>query len=207
MALPRTSVIGVFPSREEARAAAAAAQRAGADPAAIRLADREDRVRVLEAEMQDEVDTSLMGPGNVGPFTKEMQRAILPLTIVGLVVGAVLALPLAAIHFADIAAWGRVLIVVVVGAAIGAVVGFQFGGAYGARRPEEKLAGERGVTIAIDDAPASAVDALRAMHPIRLDAFERNGRALRPITTDEDSSPRRVVEDVEKHLRDRRLEG
>src|SRR4051794_4934443 len=148
MAQPRTSVIGVFPTRDDAWAAAEAAQRAGAHPAAIRVANGDDVVRELEAEMLEELDSSVMGPGSVGPFTKEMQRAILPLTLIGLLVGAAIASPLAAIDFADFPWWWRLLTVAVVGGAVGAVVGFQFGGGYGARRPEERLATERGVTLA-----------------------------------------------------------
>jgi hypothetical protein len=79
---------------------------------------------------------------------------------------------------------------------------------YGARRPEERLATERGVTLAIDDAPPDAITAVRKLHPIRLDAFERHGRPLRPIVTeDDDAPPHQVIHDLERHLRDRRLEG
>jgi hypothetical protein len=207
MAQPRTNVIGVFPTRDDAWAAAEAAQRAGARPAAIRVASRDDNVRELQAEMLEEQEQSIMGPGNVGPFTREMQRAMLPLTIIGLVSGAVIALPLAAIEFGGFTWWGRLALVAVVGGVVGAGVGFLFGGMYGARRPEEPLATERGVTVAIDDAPPSAVDALRARRPLRLDAFERHGRPLRTITTEEDEHPTRVVEELERHVRDRRLEG
>ncbi len=207
MAQVRTSVIGVFRSREDADAAARAAQRAGAHPAAIRVASRDDEVRELQAEMLHEQETSIMGPGNVGPFTREMQRAMLPLAIIGFVVGAVVALPLAAIEFADFALGGRLLLVAVVGGVVGALVGFLFGGMYGARRPEEPLATERGVTVAIEDASPDAIEALRARRPIRLDAFERHGRPLRPITTEDDEHPARVVDELERHVRDRRLEG
>jgi hypothetical protein len=207
MAQPRTSVIGVFPTRDDAWAAAEAAQRAGARPAAIRVASRDDKKRELQAEMLEEQEQSIMGPGNVGPFTREMQRAMLPLTIIGLVVGAVIALPIAVVEFGGFTWWGRMVLVAVVGGVIGAAVGFLFGGMYGARRPEEPLATERGVTVAVDDAPATAIEALRARHPLRLDAYEPHGRPLRTITSEEDEHPTPVVDELERHLRDRRLEG
>jgi uncharacterized membrane protein len=157
--------------------------------------------------MFDEVEQSVMGPGNVGPFTKEMSKAMVPATIIGAIVGAVIALPFAAIGFFDLDLWARLLILVVVGAAVGATFGFQLGGMYGAKRPEEPLGAERGVTIAIDDAPPPAIDALQAMHPIRLDLVEEHGRPTGTVTTDEQDAPGGVVQDVKEHLTNRDLEG
>jgi hypothetical protein len=203
-----SGVIGVFSTEEDARRAAEAAQSAGADPSTIRIGDERDRIRETEAEMLDEVDTSVMGPGNIGPFTKEMQKAIVPLTIIGGVVGTLLALPFAAIQFGEFEVWARLLILGVCGAAVGSVVGFQIGGAFGARRPEERLASERGVTVAVDDAPPQAIDALRALHPIRLDGFEEHGRPTGTLDLrDEERGLSGVVHEVETHVRDRGLEG
>jgi hypothetical protein len=207
MAQRHSGVIGVFPSEDAARRAAAAAQAAGADPSVIRIGDEQDRVRELEAEMLDEVDHSIMGPGRVGPFTREMTRAIAPLTIIFGVAGVLLALPFAAIHFGAFALWSRLLIVGVVGAAIGSVVGFQIGGSYGSRRGDEPLAPERGVVLAIDDAPPSAIDALKAMQPIQLDVFDVNGLPIGAIVLEDDvSSHGGVVDEIEDHMRNRRLE-
>jgi hypothetical protein len=203
----RSGVIGVFPSEDAARRAAAAAEAAGADPSVIRIGDEQDRRRELEAEMLDEVDHSVMGPGSVGPFTKEMTKAIVPLTIICGVVGLLVALPFAAIHFGGFSLGGRLLIVGVVGAAVGGVVGFQIGGSYGSRRPEEPLAAERGVVLAIDDAPPSAIDVLKSMQPIQLDEFDPNGQPIGAIVLDDDDSRHGgVVEEIEDHMRNRRLE-
>jgi hypothetical protein len=207
MAQRRTGVIGVFPSEREAQEAARAAQRAGADPSVIRIGDRSDHVTSLQAEMHDEMEQSVMGPGNVGPFTKEMSKAMVPATVIGMIVGALVGLPFAAIHFGGLDAWARILIVVLVGAAVGATVGFQIGGMYGAKRPEEPLGAERGVTIAIDDAPPGAIDALKAMHPIRLDTVEEHGRPTGTVTTEEPRGMRGVVGEVKEHVTNRDLEG
>src|SRR5690348_795494 len=137
----RTGLIGVFHNEHDAREAAAVAERAGADPSMIRIGNRDDHVTSLQTEMFDEVEQSVMGPGNVGPFTKEMSKAIVPFTVIGAIVGAFLALPFAAIDFGGVVF--RLAIVVVVGAAVGALVGFQLGGMYGARRPGERLGAER----------------------------------------------------------------
>jgi hypothetical protein len=204
----RTDVVGVFETEAEARRAAEAAKRAGVDPSVIRIGDRRDRVRELEGEMLDEMEHTVMGPGNVGPFTREMTRAMVPLTIVVGVVGALVALPFAAIEFGDLPLWGRLIIVAVCGGATGSLVGFQLGGMYGARRPEEPLAVERGVTLAIDDAPESAVDVLKAMHPIQLDAFDKEGKPLGAILAEDDVDHHGgLKEDLETHMRNRDLEG
>jgi hypothetical protein len=208
MAQRRTDVIGVFPDEEAARRAAAAAEVAGADPAVIRIGDENDRLRELQAEMLDEVEHSVMGPGSFGPFTIEMTKAIVPLTIIFGVVGVLVGLPFAAINFGGFPLWGRILIVTIVGAAAGSVIGFEIGGSFGARRPEERLATERGVVIAIDDAPPPAVDVLKAMRPIRLDAFEEHGWPIGAIVTDDDVTEHGgLVAELEEHMRDRRLEG
>jgi hypothetical protein len=208
MAQRRTDVIGVFETEADARRAAEAAKLAGADPAVIRIGDRQDRLHELQGEMFDEMEHTVMGPGNVGPFTKEMTRAMVPLTIGLGFVGALIALPFAAIEFGDLPLWGRLLIVAVCGGAVGSLVGFQLGGMYGARRPEEPLAVERGVTLAIDDAPDSAIDALKAMRPIQLDAFDESGKPLGAIVADDDvGGPSGLKDDLETHIRDRGLEG
>jgi hypothetical protein len=208
MAQRRTSVIGVFANEDAARRAVAAAEQGGADPAAIRIGDENDRIRELQAEMLDEVDNSVMGPGSIGPFTKEMTRAIVPLTIIFGLVGLVVALPFAAIHFGGFPLWGRLLVLGVVGGAAGSVVGFQIGGSFGGRRPEERLATERGVVVAIDDAPPPAIDVLKAMGPIRLDAFEEHGWPIGPIVASDDVAAHGgLVPELEEHLRDRDLEG
>jgi hypothetical protein len=207
MAQRRTGIIGVFPDEQKAQQAAQAARRAGVDPSVIHIGTREAQVASLRAEMHDEVETSLMGPGNVGPFTKEQTRTMVPATVVGAIVGLLIALPFAAIGFGDWPLWGRMLIVAVVGVAVGSVVGFQIGGMYGARRPEEPLAAERGVTIEIDDAPESAVAALRDLEPLQLDAIDRDGRPLGSVLGGDEVSERGVVDTLRHHATDRDLEG
>jgi len=207
MAQRRSGVIGVFPSEHAAEQAAAAARRAGADPHTIRIGGASDHVTSLQAEMQDELEKSLVGPGNVGPFTKEMTKAMVPGSVIGAIIGAVIALPFAAIEFGGAALWARLVIVAVVGAAVGAVVGFQLGGMFGAKRPEEPLGAERGVTVAVDDAPPDVIGAMKALHPIRLDTIEEHGRVTGTVITEEQVQSGGTLQDVERHIKDRDLEG
>ena len=204
----QTGVVGVFPDEGRAREAAEAARRAGASPSVIRIGDPRDRVVALQAEMTDELDTTVMGPGSVGPFTKEQTRAMVPLTIIFGIAGALVALPFAAIDFGDLPAWGRLVVLAIVGAAFGSLLGFQIGGMFGARRPEEPLPVEAGVTVAIDVAPEPAVDVLRSLHPLQLDAIDEHGRSLGSIVSPDDTAHHGgVVEELGEHMRDRRLEG
>jgi hypothetical protein len=207
MAQRGTGVLGVFADQDAARRAAEAAKRAGANPSGIRVGDPNDRVTALRADMLDEVENTIMAPGNVGPFTREQAKAIVPLTFILGAIGVLIAVPFAFIEFFGLAFWARLLILAVVGGAVGSVVGFQIGGMYGARRPEERLPPEEGVTLAIDDAPERAIDVLKSMRPLQLDAVA-DGRVLGPIEfTDDAERHGGLVEEVKEHMRDRDLEG
>ncbi|MCU1429116.1 MAG: hypothetical protein JWL83_3116 [Actinomycetia bacterium] len=163
----QTGVIGVFPTERQARAAAAAAQRAGADPAEIRVGDHRDHVTSLQNDGLHTVEVQVL-ESTVRPFTMEMWNAILPATVIGCVLGAIVALPGAMVHFGGLVLWGRMVIVAIVGAALGSVIGFERGATYSGRRSMPIPSPERGVTVAIDDASPSEVDALRSLQPIRL---------------------------------------
>jgi hypothetical protein len=212
MSTQRASVLAVFPNQQGARRAAEDARRAGVADGAIRIGEALDRVTALRAEMLDEVETTTMAPGNVGPFTKEQRRAMVPLTIGLAALGMLVALPFAFIEFFGLDAWARVLILLFVGGSVGALLGFQFGGMYGARRPEERLAAEEGVTVVVDDASDDVIDVLRAHRPMKLDAIGSDGRPMHAIDLrDRSTSPKDmaqgVAEDVARNMRDRDLEG
>jgi hypothetical protein len=192
MAQQALRLVGVYDSVPAARAAAEAARRAGVDPSDIRVGQSLDRVVSLEGEMREEMDKSLTGPGNVGPWTKEMLRGMGAGIAVGAVIGAVAALPFAAIEFGDLTLATRLLLVAVVGAFVGATAGWIVGGAFGAKRPEEPLAAERGVTVSVA-ATQAAEEALIATHPIRLDLVEADGQPLRTITTERPDSMMRQL--------------
>jgi hypothetical protein len=192
MAQQALRLVGVYDSERDARAAAEAARRAGVDPGDIRVGESLDRVVSLEGEMREEMDESVAGPGNVGPWTKEMLRGMGAGIAAGTVVGAVLALPFAAIEFGDMTLATRLVVVAVVGAFVGATAGWVIGGAFGAKRPEEELAAERGVTLSVT-ATSAAEAALVATHPIRLDLVDAGGQPLRTIASEPPESTAREL--------------
>jgi outer membrane lipoprotein SlyB len=189
-ATPR--LVGVYPNRQAAERAAVAARRAGADPADIRIGDALDRVVSVEGEMRQEMDHTLAGPGNVGPFTKEMTKGMTLGVVVGAVIGAILALPFAAIGFGDFALWGRLLLVAVVGAIVGSTVGWVVGGGFAARREDEPLAAEAGVTLSVPGL-AAVEEALKDTDPLRLDVISEDGVPVRVVQSAPDESVLRTI--------------
>jgi len=185
-------IIAVYPSADVARAAARDAVDAGAPASDVRVAEPLDRIVSVQAEMHDEMRHTIMGPGNVGPFTKEMTKGMTLGVAISTVIGALVALPFAAIGFGGWPLWLRLLVLACIGAIIGATVGWIIGGGFGARRPDAPLAAEEGVTVT---APAleAVQSALLATSPIRLDIVVSDStgtvQTVRTVATDEDTRP------------------
>lgn len=194
-------LVAVYPSSERARAAARAAIAVeGVAPPEIRVGDRMDRLAAVEGEMHEEMAHTLAGPGNVGPFTKEMTKGMLLGVVVGGAIGTLFALPFAAIGFGGWDVWLRLLVVAIAGALVGMTAGWVIGGAFAAKRPEEPLAAEEGTTVT---APArvDVEKALRAAGPVRIDLVDAEGHPLRTLPTDEPDHPG-IVEEIGRHMRE-----
>jgi hypothetical protein len=185
----------VYESERAATAAAQAAGRAGAFAGAIRVGAALDRVASLKGEMREETDHTTGGPG-VGPFTKEMSEGMSFGVLVGALVGAIVALPFSAFGFAGWSLGPRVIIVAIVGVAAGGTVGWIVGGAFGARRPDESLAAERGVTVTAP-ALASVLDALVAAGPIRIDVVDADGGVVGAASTEQGAG---LVREIARHM-------
>lgn len=97
---------------------------------ARRASERE--VNALRQEQRDEVESTMVGAGNVGPFTKGMSRGLAVWVPVSTIVGAVLGLALAPLLMED-----GVILMVIIGAVAGATFGFSVGGFVGSRRRGE----------------------------------------------------------------------
>ena len=197
MAGGEQSLIGVFRDDEAARAAADAAAQAGIDRSRIRLGQKADEVAALRGEMSEELGNTVAGPGNVGPFTKEMTKGIRVAAPLATLAGAVLALPLAflPLPYGDLNLVARLVIAAAVGAAAGGTLGLILGGGLAAKGPGEQLASERGVTLAISSEDPAELDrvaqALRQRDPIRLDVIGSDGQPAGTVTTEEDEGPGR----------------
>jgi hypothetical protein len=187
-------IVGVFGDAMIAEGVARRIVDLGVPRSEVRVGTAGARVEAMKAEMREEADNTIVGPGNVGPFTKEMTkgmgRQIVGWTIAFAIVGAVL----------SVIAWpgtnlpfiARLPIAVIVAAVAGATVGFvRGGGAGGAHEPSlHGLAAERGITISATVSDQLAADVVRIMRdaqPIRLDVGSVEGTPVATIETEEDA--------------------
>ncbi len=175
-----------YETEEQARAAADAAREAGVD-AAVSVGEPEDERAVLRAEMRDELESAVVGPGNVGPFTKSMSRGIALWVPMGSVAGLALGLVLAVLFWRTATGFVWTGIIGVVG---GATFGFVVGGGFKPRadREGEELDAEAGVTVGVHASEASdaerAEEVLRGRDPKRVDRVDRSGHPLGPSSED-----------------------
>lgn len=183
-------LVGVFRDEAAAREAVNAVRREGLALTSVRLGAGTDSVASLRGEMREELDHTVIGPGNIGPFTKEMTKGLGKGALGGAVIGMILALPLALINVPGVPLLFRLLIAAIVGAVGGATLGFVLGG--GLKPDLPRLAAERGVVVSIESQDPSEVEraskTLSRMDPVRLDAFGPGGQPLGVVTTEEESS-------------------
>jgi len=185
-------IVGVYEDPMIAKGVARQLGDLGIPTGAIKVGGADARVESLKAEMREEVDNTFMGPGNVGPFTKEMSKGLVRQTVVWTIALAALGCLLALFDWpgSDLDFGARLVIGALVGAATGATIGFVWGGARGAMREPSghNLAAERGVTVAVA-APghlaSDAVSIMRSAEPIRLDLGTPEGSPIDTIETDE----------------------
>ena len=163
-----------YRSRAEAERAAAAIKRQGFEPSIDAPADER---AVLRAEMRDEVESAVVGAGNVGPFTKSMTKGIVAGVPIAALIGAVLGALLGLIP------WGsglstplRVVLGIGIGGFAGATVGFMLGGFVKSRQDREgegQLDAEVGsvlsVKITTEDEGRRARELLASGDPMRID--------------------------------------
>ena len=163
-----------YRSPAEAERAAETCRRQGFRPTVDAPADER---AVLRAEMRDEVESAVVGPGNVGPFTKSMTKGIVAGVPLAALIGALLGGLLALIP------WGfgmstalRVVLGIAIGGFAGAVVGFMLGGFVKSRQDREgegRLDAEEGHIVSIrvnsSDEARRVREFLETGDPIRID--------------------------------------
>ena len=190
----QSEFLAVYGSDADARAAVRALESAGIDVRGARVDEERDHITATRSQMRGEVASAVAGPGNVGPFTKEMFEGSLVFLVLGALIGALIALPFAAIPFGDLGVWSRVLIVSLVGVVVGGTAGWVIGGGFGAKRPEEPLDAESGVTIAIP-ATDEARTVLVATQPRRLDLISPEGNPVSRV-----EGERVPLKDLMRHI-------
>lgn len=187
-------VVGVYRDDAAASQAIGLAEEAGARN--VVRGGRADYIASLQDEQREEMEHTFVGPGNVGPFTKEMSKGIAawtPALTLGLMVVAV---PIAFIPFGRLGFLTRLTIVeaaaLVTGATIGFMAGMMLGrgpGEHGIDRREAPLAAEEGVVVGatVDESQVERVaDAMASADPVRLDVSGMHGEPLSTLGTEED---------------------
>src|ERR671914_217574 len=129
-----------FRDEESARRAARALEQSDLD-VSVTVDAAADRRRVAKAEMRDEVESMVAGPGNVGPFTKGMTKGIaawVPIAIgAGIVAGLLLGWVVSAAF--DVPLPFGLLAGAAIGAAAGGAVGVHSKDPDELRRAEAEL--------------------------------------------------------------------
>ena len=186
-------IVAAFEDDDAAERAAEAVKQAGIDGARVRVGTERDERAELQAEMREELENSVMGPGNFGPFTKEMQK--------GMVIGMGIAIPAGIVLGLIVAAlpiWGtaprvdlamRLLIGAAIGAAAGTTMGFVLGGGWKpAFTDESEPVSEHGKTVAVtivDLAEAErAAETLRRHGAARVDHVGPDGQPIARLDDD-----------------------
>ena len=191
-------LLGVYGSEEEARAAAAEAERHGAPNA--RIGDDADRVASLRAEMRDEIEQGFILPHAAVALPKEGAKGLAWFLPVGVLIGVLVCLPFAFIDFGGSLGL-RLLIAALCGATMGATVAFIVGAGLATRGRFEANAAERGVTVRVP-VDTEEVEAAMAEHePIRLDRLESDGTPDTVVVTEEQFGEDGVIETMAGHLK------
>jgi hypothetical protein len=184
--VPRGSrIVATFGGPEDARRAVEAAQRAGFD---ARPGDPVDRRGAIRGEMADELESTVAGPGSVGPFTKSMSKGLVRWVPIGAVLGAIGGFLLGFLPWPGGLDLGIKLVLgAVIGAFAGATAGFTAGGFVRPERREEDrrpLQAEAGSTVAISVANADEARKARGLlaevDPVRIDETDSEGFPVGP---------------------------
>jgi hypothetical protein len=163
-----------YRTRAQAERTASTMKRQGFEPTIDEPADER---AVLRAEMRDEVESTVVGAGNVGPFTKSMTKGIIAGVPLAAVIGAILG------GLIGLIPWGfglstvlRVVLGIGIGGFAGATVGFVLGGFLKSRADNEgehRLDAEAGSIVSIrtttPDQARRVREFLETGDPIRID--------------------------------------
>ena len=156
-----------------------AVQATGLD-ADITVDAEEDKRAAMRADMRDEVEAAVMGPGSVGPQTKAMTKGIVKWVTICTIVGTVSSLLLGLLAWPSTTA---LITSAVVGAAAGATFGFVIGGFLGPRQHDEGRtdAESKSVVGIHSDDPEEIEKAERAVSELQTARTDRVGVTGRPV--------------------------
>jgi hypothetical protein len=161
-------------SRREADRVVSRLTRMGLDPGLMRIDDRADYTTALRAEMRQELGDAVVAPQASFVATKEGARGFVFVTVIALLVGALLAFPLAFIDFGS-SYWVRYLIASAILAVLAFTFGLVIGPALGTKDSDDVAAATRGTVLRIGDDSPWVREVLVRSDPIRVDEITAAG--------------------------------
>lgn len=194
----RHELLAVYPDHETAERVLAELRAQLHEPGAHEGTDQ-DRRDSLNAEMGEEMRQSFTAPQAGIIYTKEAMKTgawMMPLCVV---LGIVVALPIAFMFESEVSTGGRIIAAVAIGAAMGGTVALILM-SLGQKNPDEPMAAERGVTVRVPDDTDELRRVMIAAHPIRLDVVDDEGRPIETIAEEADhSADPETFDDRQKH--------
>jgi hypothetical protein len=154
------NLTATFPARDEAERAM---RRLRSEGVRVTLSGA-DEAAALRSEMRDEMEATVIGPGNIGPFTKGMSRGMLKWLPIATIAGALLGLLIGLLPW-PFDRGLTITVAVICGAVAGATTGFVAGGFVRPRKEGEgrEFAAERGVTVGVHADDEEAFERARAI--------------------------------------------
>ena len=186
----------VFRLPEQARQAEHDLEEAGVPPQLIDVDREADRITALRAEMREELAESWVMPQAGVAMTKEGARGFVVVTAVCAVVAAIIAAPFAFIDF-GLSFWGRLILLVGIGLAVGATIGLIVGPALASKRPDEPAAADTGTVLLVADDSPDIRAILARLHPIRIDEVAYGTLPRGTVITDSPPMVEATIEELE----------
>ncbi|MCU1370813.1 MAG: hypothetical protein JWO77_2007 [Ilumatobacteraceae bacterium] len=197
------AVVGVYRSREEADAVGRRLRDLGISEADIAIDAAKGDAESLLSEMQEEASESYTMPTAGVAYPKEASKSMLVIGVPVTLVCTIVLLPFAFIDIGDIPLWVRLLSCALIGATVGGTIAIVAGPALGAKRANEPLAAQRGVSVRVATWSPQLVDLMASADPIRLDVIDRHGARMGyTVATEDLSAGTGIVEEIERNTAD-----
>jgi hypothetical protein len=154
--------------------------------AVITVDAEEDQRAALRAEMRDELNASVMGPGPAGGLTKAQNKGVIKWVLILAPAGALL------LFLVGLLAWPSptgLIATAAIGATGGATLGFVIGGFLGPREHDEgRPEAESGKVVGIHSGNVKDIEkamrVLREFDGLRIDRVDGAGRPTGPASKD-----------------------
>ena len=187
-------LVAVFPDRQIAERAVEDAVGAGARREDISIGEELDERAAMRGEMRQELESAWISPQAAVAVPKEAAKGAGVMVLVYGIACAVLAMLLAPFILGDLPTVARMLILAAIGFTAGATIGIVVGPGFAAKGPNESIAAERGVTVALPLTDNGLREVFRNAGAIRVDEVTDQGEPIINLTSGGDGEDRGAME-------------